>query len=174
MIFLDECGVDKGSVENNNFFVVAVSELEDYRKENLLIRKIIEHKTERLKWQKLTKIEKLLFSNYAINTSYNIKAIYKDKRIAESGDYLDIMKSFCQDRFFNKKVIKYHGIHLNSTFQKVKIFLKSKNIILNFEQAKNDEDYGIQIADLWAGYINHSIKNGIDLKNIKNLELKRY
>lgn len=174
MIFLDECGVDKGSVENSNFFVIAISDIEDHKKENLLIRKIIEHKTERLKWQKLNKKEKLLFSSYVISTKYQVRAIYKDKRFNREGDYLEIMKHFCEDRFFNKKVIKYQGTHLNRTFQKVKIFLKSKNIILNFEQAKNDENYGIQIADLWAGYINHAIKSEIDLKNIKNLELIKY
>ncbi len=174
MIFLDESGVDKGNSKNSPFFIVSIVNLFNYKEENKKIREFLKHKQERLKWQKLTKSEKDLFLSYSENINYKVYAIYNNKNL-KSITYFDILYHIMNNRIFNKQKIIYSGLHLNSIFEKVRRALKKENkILISFKESENDEEFGIQIADLWAGFINNSLKNKIDISGVKNLDLTCY
>ena len=174
MIFLDESGVDKGNDINSPFFVISIVNFLDYVAENKKIRNVLKHKQERLKWQKLTKEEKLRFCDYAKNIDYRIDCIYNSKEIKKA-TYFNVLYSLLNKSIYNKNYIVYEGLHLNAIFEKVRKLLKNKNnIFISFGESKNDETLGIQIADLWAGFINHSLKNKIDISMIKNLKITKY
>lgn len=174
MIFLDESGVDKGNNTNSPFFVVSVVNLLDHESENNKIRDILKHKQERLKWQKLTKEEKSKFFEYAKGIKYKIDCVYNKKENIEAS-YLNLLYLILSKNSYNKEKIIYEGLHLNSIFEKVRKLLKIKNrILISFRESEDNEKLGIQIADLWAGFINHSLKKKIDISEIKNLNLTEY
>ena len=50
----------------------------------------------------------------------------------------------------------------------------TKNKKLTFSQAIGDELYGVTMADLWAGYINYSLKNKENLQQSKYILVKEY
>lgn len=174
MIFLDESGVDKGNNKSNPFFIICLVGVEDYRKENDKLRKFLLHKKDIFKWQKLSKTQKQKFDEYAIRMSYKIDSIYNIKNISNA-KYFDLLTSLLNNKAYHKELIIYTGLHLNSIFEKVRKTIKNKSKInIRFRESVNDEEKGIQIADLWAGYINHSIKNNKELKSIKNLNVREY
>jgi hypothetical protein len=174
MIFLDESGVDSGRVTSSAFFVVSIVNLEDYQKENFKIRESFNYKQKTLKWQKFTRIQKDMFFNYAENCDYKIYAIQNNK-LKKEATYPDIAYSLFKNLMNKKEVIIYTGSHLNSIFEKIRRKLKKEDgIIIRFRESKLDEELGVEIADLWAGFVNDSFRKHLDLIALKNLVVREF
>ena len=179
MIFLDESGDDgMSSVSSQKFFVVSLifTDSNKAKIEYFKLSKIF--KSNSFKWNSLRKASKVKFKNYAKDIDYKVicEFITKNKFTNLEGTYLDL----CKDIFGNlnienkKEKVAYTGDHLGKMFAKLKKHLKNKNKKLTFSQAIGDELYGVTMADLWAGYINYSLKNKENLQQSKYILVKEY
>ena len=175
--YFDESG-DTGDVKsksNTNFFDIALYVEKDSNDTVVLIQKIRQEFNLKdyqiLKWNKLSWENKVKFKNFCNgNLSEITYFIWSDKK------NIDI---FGEDLYRNMlyKLIKennlygrfnYDGDHMFNLVSKVKRLLKTFGVKSFFENLETQENFGIQIADLCAGYLNWCLENKIDTK-FKNI-----
>ena len=175
MIFLDESGDDgDAKVSAQKFFVVSLilSDVEKAKQECLKLEKIF--KTKKFKWNTLYRAQKLNFKKYADSSDYKVicRYIQKENFLNLDKTYYNISVEIFSNLNFKKEEILYTGTHLRKMFDKVRRKIKSKNKKFIFREATEEELFGVLLADLWAGYINYSIKNNLEItKNIDLLEI---
>ena len=164
MIFIDESG-DDGDTEKSSqrFFIVTAffSSLEKSKEENNEVRKFLNFEKTEMKWNKLTKIQKELFNKYSKKISYKIDYIYLDKNSnGEIVKYYNLVQKLLDRNrmFLNNELILYKGEHLKKMFEKIRREFLTYGTKLKHREIKIDESCGIEIADLWAGYLHSKLK----------------
>ena len=176
MIFLDESGDDGDiRVSTQKFFVVSLilSDMDQVKEEYKKLEKLF--KSKKFKWNTLYKNQKLRFKEYADSAEYKVicKYIEKENFLNLDKTYYSMTVDIFENIEFKKEEIIYTGIHLRKMFDKVRRKIKSKNKRFVFREAVSNELFGVLLADLWAGYINYSLKNNLEITKNKNLHLTK-
>ena len=164
MVFIDESG-DDGNTEKSSgqFFVVSIlfGGLTHAKTENLNLRKILNYKKSELKWNKLNKEQKNVFRSYSKKVIYKWDYIYldknKDKKVQKYYDL--ILELFLRHKIvIQKKTVLYKGEHLIKMFSKVARELSKRGVKISHREIRSEEAAGIEIADLWAGFIHSELR----------------
>ena len=97
----------------------------------------------------------------------SVDYVYSDKRV-ENKKYENLLNELLENNKLDKEVLVYKGEHMVKMVSKIVRSFKKKKIKLSHKEVSNiDCEYvGIEIADMWAGYINHKLKIDITDKNI--------
>lgn len=172
MMYLDESGDDGKRVKSNSeLFAVAVYDdiSDEFRKINNEIRLCLKYKNRNLKWNKLNREQKVLFSNF-VHTNF-IDTVYVAINVKKYNNNLTYLE-ICKYLFFrlgqSKNKVVYKGVHLKSMFHKIHLVLKDYNKSFSFYESKGDQYLGIEISDLYAGYVRHCLTNSLEISsNIK-------
>lgn len=164
MVFIDESG-DDGNTEKSSgqFFVVSIlfGSLTHAKMENINLRKILNYKKSELKWNKLSKEQKSVFRSYSKKVIYKWDYIYVDKnRDKKVQKYYDlILELFLRHKIsIQKKTVLYKGEHLIKMFSKVAKELSKRGVKISHREIRSEEVVGIEIADLWAGFIHSELR----------------
>ncbi len=181
MIFLDESGDDGVNKKSNtNFFTLCIvfeGDIDFFKSEYFRIKKEIKINKKDYKWHTLNKTQKENLINILKTkvSYYKVYCVYARKSKLEAG-YSNLYYKISLDIFSQsirlKESVRYTGQHMSKMLAKVKSKIRNKK--LSFKQASGDELYGVAIADLWAGYINYSIKNNLEIPVGRNINIIEY
>ena len=171
MLYLDESG-DDGQISEtgSDFFIVCVyfDEISTYKKVNKSIRDFLDYKNIDLKWNKLTKNQKSLFLEYVKGVDYKVFSIGVDKAKIKDFSYGNMLYNLLIKTQIKKGKVVYKGLHLKNTFAKVSFRLKSFDKRITFVEQKNTEYLGVEIADIFAGYVHHCMRYKIKINDSIN------
>ena len=122
MLYLDESGDDgKISETGSDFFIVCVyfDGADKYKAVNKSIRNFLGYKNIDLKWNKLNKNQKKLFTLYIKNIDYKVLATGVDKIKVKDFSYSTMLYELLIKTGIKKDKVVYKGLHLKDTFSKV-------------------------------------------------------
>ncbi len=158
--YFDESG-DAGSLNKNsnttNFSMCIYKETDPEITKDFINKLRNKFKIDRkeLKWYRFSKNMRTEFKRFKHILDDNIYTLnIIKKNINAFGEYLfiDTIQSLIINNNINGEIF-YDGDHLTRTLHKVKLLLKVKNIKVKFVNKSSSDMLGIQIADIYAGYI---------------------
>ncbi len=164
MIFIDESGDDGNTNKSSQKFFVVSAYFDDvklYTEENQKLRRLLNYKKIEMKWNKLDHKQKEFFDKYTKSVNYKIDYFVLDKQ-KSNFKYKDILMELLGRNNINKNLILYKGEHMTRMMAEVLHKLKKYKVRASHREIIDQECLGIEIADLWAGYIRQ--KNESDLQ----------